>query len=97
MMIDSSDLEVAAGLVRNARVFYHHGQAWKGAESSHLSFSPTCLFTGQVQGAGVVTGPFRFSCTKFGPEDYAFSCSLHLAEGAGVDRLLGLCCIRALS
>lgn len=33
VMIDSSDLEVAAGLVRNARVFYHHGQAWKGAES----------------------------------------------------------------
>lgn len=30
---DSSDLEVAAGLAGNTRVFYHHGQVCKGAES----------------------------------------------------------------
>lgn len=32
-VIDGSHLDVAAGLVRNRGVFYHHGQAWKGAES----------------------------------------------------------------
>lgn len=33
VVIDSLDLEVAAGLIRNTWVFYHHGQAWKGAKS----------------------------------------------------------------
>lgn len=66
-MIDSSNLEEAAGLVTNSWVFYPHGQAWNGAGSYCLSFSPPCMFTGQAQGAGVFSGPRHFNCTKFCP------------------------------
>lgn len=77
-LIDGCDLEVAADLL-GTRVFYHHGQACEGARAGAWC-SPSCTFTGQVQGDRVGAGPFHFSCTKFSPRDYVFSCNLYLAE-----------------